>query len=97
MNVAEVLVQILEENNIEHVFGLPGEQILAFYKALEKSSIKHVLLRHEQAAAHAADAYSRSSKKLGVCISTASPGALNMVMGVAAAFKDNVPLRHSGT
>lgn len=92
MNVAEKLVQILEENDIEHVFGLPGEQILAFYKALDKSSIKHVLLRHEQAAAHAADAYSRSSKKLGVCISTASPGALNMVMGVATAFKDNVPI-----
>ena len=92
MNVAEKFVEILEEEGIENVFGIPGEQIMPIYKALSASSINHVLTRHEQAAAHAADGYFRSSGKIGVCISTASPGALNFTMAVATAFKDNVPI-----
>jgi acetolactate synthase-1/2/3 large subunit len=92
MNVAERLVKILEENNIAHIFGHPGEQILPFYNALNNSTIEHILMRHEQAAAHAADAYSRTSSKFGVCISTGGPGALNFTMAVATAFKDNVPI-----
>lgn len=92
MNVAEKLVEILEEEKIEHIFGIPGEQILPMYKALSESDIEHILTRHEQAAAHAADAYYRSSSKIGVCISTASPGALNFTMALATAFKDNVPM-----
>lgn len=92
MNAAEKLVEILEEKGVEYVFGIPGEQILPFYQALQKSSIKHILMRHELAAAHAADAYSRITGKIGVCISTAGPGALNLVMGVATAFKDRVPM-----
>lgn len=92
MNVATRIVNLLEEYGVEYVFGLPGEQILPLYKALKDSSIKHILMRHEQAAAHAADAYYRSSLNLGVCISTASPGALNLVMAVATAYKDNIPL-----
>ena len=92
MNVANSLVKILEENGVKHIFGHPGEQILPFYEALSKSSIEHILMRHEQGAAHAADAFSRSSDKLGVCISTGGPGALNLTMAVATAFKDNVPI-----
>lgn len=92
MNVAERLVEILEENGITHIFGIPGEQIMPMYKALSKSDINHILTKHEQAAAHAADAFTRTSDNIGVCISTAGPGALNLVMGVAAAFKDNVPM-----
>ena len=92
MNVAAKLIQILEENHVEHIFGLPGEQILPFYNELANSKIKHILVRHEQSAAHAADAYRRSSNKLGVCMATASSGALNLVMGVATAFKDHVPI-----
>lgn len=92
MNVAEKLVEILLEEGIHDVFGIPGEQIMPLYKALSQSDINHVLTRHEQAAAHAADAYTRSSGKIGVCISTASPGALNFTMAVATAFKDNVPI-----
>lgn len=92
MNTAYKLVEILEEMGVEYVFGLPGEQILPFYEALSKSSIKHILMRHELAAAHAADAYSRITGKIGVCMSTAGPGALNLVMGVATAFKDRVPM-----
>lgn len=92
MNVSDNLVKILEEEGIEDVFGIPGEQIMPLYKALSTSSINHVLTRHEQAAAHAADGYARSSGKIGVCISTASPGALNFTMALATAFKDNVPI-----
>ena len=65
---------------------------MPLYKALSTSNINHILTRHEQAAAHAADGYARSSGKIGVCISTASPGALNFTMALATAFKDNVPL-----
>ena len=92
MNVADKLVEILEEEGIEDIFGIPGEQIMPFYKALSDSGINHILTRHEQAAAHAADGYARSSGKIGVCIATASPGALNFTMAVATAFKDNVPI-----
>lgn len=92
MNVAQRLVEILQENGITHVFGIPGEQIMPMYKALSKSDITHILTKHEQAAAHAADAFTRTSDNIGVCIATAGPGALNLVMGVAAAFKDNIPM-----
>ena len=92
MNVADKIVKILEEEGIENVFGIPGEQIMPLYKALSNSNVNHVLTRHEQAAAHAADGYFRSSGKIGVCIATASPGALNFTMAVATAFKDNIPL-----
>ena len=92
MNVAEVLVKILEDSNVKHIFGHPGEQILPMYKALDKSSIKHILMRHEQGAVHAADMYARSTGKFSVCISTASPGALNFIMGVSTAYKDSVPI-----
>ena len=92
MNVADKIVKILEEEGIENVFGIPGEQIMPLYKALSNSNVNHVLTRHEQAAAHAADGYFRSSGKIGVCIATASPGALNFTMAVATAVKDNIPL-----
>lgn len=92
MNVADNIVKILEEEGIDTVFGIPGEQIMPLYQALSKSDINHVLTRHEQAAAHAADGFTRSSGKIGVCITTASPGALNTTMALATAFKDNVPI-----
>ncbi len=77
---------------MEYIFGHPGEQVLPFYDALRASNINHILVRHEQAAAHAADGYARSSGKIGVCVATAGPGALNLVMGVATAYKDAVPM-----
>ncbi|MFA0833482.1 MAG: thiamine pyrophosphate-binding protein [Methanobacterium formicicum] len=92
IKLADALVKILEKEDIKYIFGYPGEQILPFYQAIQGSSIKHVLMRHEQGAAHAADGYARASAKLGVCVATAGPGALNMVMGVATAYKDSVPL-----
>ena len=92
MNVAHRLVELLEENQITHIFGIPGEQIMPMYEALADSGITHVLTRHEQAAAHAADAFTRTSDSIGVCMATAAPGALNMVMATAAAFKDSIPM-----
>ncbi len=92
MNTAEALIRLLEQDGVKHIFGHPGEQILPFYKALKDSSIEHILTRHEQGAVHAADAYARSSGNYGMCISTAGPGAMNLVMGLATAFKDSVPL-----
>ena len=92
MNVSDKIVEILENEDVENVFGIPGEQIIPLYKALSASSINHILTRHEQAAAHAADGYFRSSGKIGVCIATASPGALNFTMALATAYKDNVPI-----
>jgi len=92
LNVADKIVEILAEEGLDTVFGIPGEQIMPLYKALSASKINHVLTRHEQAAAHAADGFARSSGKVGVCISTAAPGALNFTMALATAFKDNVPI-----
>lgn len=92
MNTAETLVNLIESDGNQFIFGHPGEQILPFYKALKESSIKHILTRHEQGATHAADAYARSSGEYGICISTAGPGAMNLVMGVSTAFKDSVPM-----
>ena len=92
MNVSDKIVEILESENVENVFGIPGDQIIPLYKALSTSKINHILTRHEQAAAHAADGHYRSSGKLSVCISTVSPGALNFTMALATAYKDNVPI-----
>lgn len=89
---AEAIIKILELEGVKYIFGHPGEQILPIYEALRNSEMEHVLMRHEQGAAHAADAYARISGKFGVCIATAGPGALNLTMGVATAYKDSVPL-----
>jgi len=89
---AQAVVEILELGGVKYIFGHPGEQILPFYETLRRSNKKHILMRHEQGAAHAAEAYARISGKFGVCIASAGPGALNLTMGVATAYKDSVPL-----
>ena len=89
---ADGLVKILESNDVKFIFGHPGEQILPFYDAMRKSHLNHILMRHEQGAAHAADGYSRASGDIGVCTSTGGPGAMNLVMGIATAFKDSIPI-----
>lgn len=91
-NCASILVNILEKNGVSTIFGHPGEQVLSLYDAIRTSSIEHVLVRHEQTASHAADGYSRASGNIGVCLSTAGPGAMNLVMGVATAYRDSVPM-----
>ena len=93
MTVSEALIQCLEKENVQVVFGYPGGAILPVYDALYHSTkIKHVLVRHEQGAVHAAEGYSRVSGKVGVCIATSGPGATNLVTGIANAYMDSVPL-----
>jgi acetolactate synthase-1/2/3 large subunit len=83
----------LQEEKVEHVFGYPGGSVLFIYDELFKQDkIKHILVRHEQAAVHAADAYSRSSQNVGVCLVTSGPGVTNAVTGIATAYMDSIPL-----
>lgn len=90
---AEIIVRCLAEEGVEFVFGYPGGAVLEIYDAIFKQgAFKHVLVRHEQAAAHAADAYSRSSNKVGVCLVTSGPGATNAVTGIATAYMDSIPM-----
>jgi acetolactate synthase-1/2/3 large subunit len=93
MTGAEILVRCLQEEKIEHLFGYPGGAVLYIYDEIFKQDkVKHILVRHEQAAVHAADAYSRSSKKTGVCIVTSGPGLTNAVTGIATAYMDSIPM-----
>ena len=92
MKGAEVLLRCLKEEGVEVIFGYPGGAVLPIYDALYTSDIRHVLVRHEQGAAHAADAYARVSGKVGVCLATSGPGATNLVTGIATAYMDSVPL-----
>jgi acetolactate synthase I/II/III large subunit len=89
---ADALLEALRERGVEVVFGYPGGAIMPLYDALLDSGIRHVLMRHEQAAAFAADGYARVSGRPGVCIATSGPGATNLVTGIANAFLDSVPL-----
>ncbi|MDD5194369.1 MAG: biosynthetic-type acetolactate synthase large subunit [Candidatus Omnitrophica bacterium] len=92
MNGAKILVESLIKEKVEVVFGYPGGQVLPLFDALYDAPIKFILTRHEQAAAHAADGYSRASGKTGVCIATSGPGATNLVTGIATAYMDSIPL-----
>jgi acetolactate synthase-1/2/3 large subunit len=89
---AHRVVQALEAQGVERVFGYPGGAIMPVYDALVGSSLQHVLVRHEQAAAFAADAQARLTGRAGVCLATSGPGATNLVTGIANAFMDSVPL-----
>ena len=84
--------RLFEHEGVDVVFGYPGGQILPFYDKLYDSSIKHILVRHEQGAAHAADGYARATGKPGVCIATSGPGATNLVTGIANAYMDSIPI-----
>lgn len=92
LNTAELLVQCLENEGVEYVFGLPGEENLHILEALKKSSIQFITTRHEQGAAFMADVYGRLTGKAGVCLSTLGPGATNLMTGVADANLDGAPL-----
>lgn len=90
---AEILVRCLAEEGVEHVFGYPGGAVLYIYDEIYKQDkFEHILVRHEQAAVHAADAYSRSSNKVGVCLVTSGPGVTNAVTGIATAYMDSIPM-----
>ena len=92
MNGAHWLVQALEAEGVDTLFGYPGGTIMPFYDALHGASLKHVLVRHEQGAAFAANGYARASGRVGVCVATSGPGASNLVTGIADAMFDSVPM-----
>lgn len=92
MNGADLLVCALERQGVDVLFGYPGGAILPFYDALVGSRLRHILVRHEQAAALAADGYARATGRVGVCVATSGPGATNLVTGIANAALDSVPV-----
>ncbi|MGB7414555.1 MAG: thiamine pyrophosphate-binding protein, partial [Thermosynechococcaceae cyanobacterium] len=92
MNTAELLVKCLENEGVEYIFGLPGEENLQVLEALRTSSIQFITTRHEQGAAFMADVYGRLTGRAGVCLSTLGPGATNLMTGVADANLDGAPL-----
>lgn len=88
-----VLMRALADENVEFIWGYPGGSVLYIYDELYKQDqIQHILVRHEQAAVHAADAYARSTGKVGVCLVTSGPGVTNAVTGIATAYMDSIPL-----
>src|ERR1039458_6737049 len=89
---SEIMWATVEGEGVDTVFGYPGGAILPAYDALRKFPIRHVLVRHEQGAAHMADGYARASGKVGVCVATSGPGATNLVTGIATAMLDSVPI-----
>jgi len=90
---AEITVRCLQEEGVEYVFGYPGGAVLFIYDELFKQDkVKHILVRHEQGAIHAADGYSRSTEKIGVALVTSGPGVTNAVTGIATAYMDSIPL-----
>ncbi|MEJ2424097.1 MAG: acetolactate synthase 3 large subunit [Candidatus Thiodiazotropha sp.] len=89
----EIIVQCLKDEGVEHVFGYPGGAVLHIYDALfRQKDVKHILVRHEQAAGHAADGYARATGKPGVVLVTSGPGATNAVTGIATAYMDSIPM-----
>ncbi len=90
---AEIIVRFLHDEGVEHLFGYPGGAVLHIYDALyRQDKVKHILVRHEQAATHAADGYARSTGKPGVVLVTSGPGATNAVTGIATAYMDSIPM-----
>jgi len=90
---AQILCESLIKEGVDTMFGFPGGSVLPFYDILpEYPQLRHILVRHEQGAAHAADGYARAAGKVGVCIATSGPGATNLVTGIAAAYLDSAPM-----
>ncbi|MDH7491611.1 MAG: biosynthetic-type acetolactate synthase large subunit, partial [Methanolinea sp.] len=89
---AKILIEGLQREGVETLFGYPGGVVLPIYDELYNSSLRHILVRHEQAAAHAADGFARASGRVGVCLATSGPGACNLVTGIATAYMDSVPI-----
>jgi acetolactate synthase-1/2/3 large subunit len=91
---AQILIESLIEQEVDTVFGYPGGSVLNIYDELYKhrDRIRHILVSHEQHAAHAADGYARSTGRTGVCIATSGPGATNLITGIATAYMDSIPM-----
>lgn len=89
---AQILMESLKQEGVDLIFGFPGGVILDVYDELSRHPLRHILVRHEQGAVHAADGYARASGKVGVCLVTSGPGATNTVTGIATAYMDSIPL-----
>ena len=89
---SQILFQALKEENVDTLFGYPGGCVMDIYDELPRQNIRHILVRHEQGAIHAADGYSRASGRVGVCLVTSGPGATNTVTGIANAYMDSIPV-----
>lgn len=89
---SQILIESLKKQGVEVIFGYPGGQVLPLFDKLYDAPFKFILTRHEQAAAHAADGYSRATGKVGVCIATSGPGATNLITGIANAYMDSIPM-----
>src|ERR1043166_965433 len=93
MTGAEIVIQALVDQGVEHIFGYPGGAVLPIYDAMfQQEKLKHILVRHEQGAAHAAEGYARSTGKVGCLLVTSGPGATNAVTGLTDALMDSIPL-----
>jgi len=92
LNGAQILLECLKREGVDVVFGFPGGAVIDIYDQIPSYSIKHVLVRHEQGAIHAADGYARATGKVGVCLATSGPGATNTVTGIATAYMDSIPV-----
>ena len=92
MTGAKIIIESLIREGVEVIFGYPGGSVIPFFDCLYDAPIKFILTRHEQAAAHAADGYARSTGKVGVCVATSGPGATNLTTGIATAYMDSVPI-----
>lgn len=89
---AQILMESLKKEGVDLLFGFPGGAVIDIYDELPKHELRHILVRHEQAAVHAADGYARASGKVGVCLVTSGPGATNTVTGIATAYMDSIPM-----
>jgi len=93
INGSKMLLKCLVNEGVEYIFGYPGGKVIPIYDAIyDEKKIKHILVRHEQCAAHAADGYARASGRTGVCLATSGPGATNLITGIANAYMDSVPI-----
>lgn len=92
MTGARALIECLYREGVDTIFGYPGGVLLPIYDELYDADLRHILVRHEQSAAHAADGYARATGKVGVCLATSGPGATNLVTGIATAYMDSVPM-----
>ncbi len=89
---AQIMLKVLQEEGVDTIFGYPGGVVLDIYDELDKTDIRHILVRQEQCAVHAADGYARAGGRVGVCLVTSGPGATNAVTGIASAYMDSIPV-----
>ncbi|MCF8144261.1 MAG: biosynthetic-type acetolactate synthase large subunit [Deltaproteobacteria bacterium] len=92
LNGAQIILRTLQEEGVDVIFGFPGGAVADIYDELVKTDIRHITVRHEQGAVHAADGYTRASGKIGVCLVTSGPGATNTISGIASAYMDSIPI-----